>query len=462
MAGVALWLLVRVRRAAADQPMYRSGVQLGAWVVLVAGLGVAVTGDIQGKIMTDVAADEDGRGRGAVRRPDSRRPFSIFTIGSLDGSEESSRITMPELLSFLATGSFDGKVEGINQLRAQYREDLRQDPGATYYSPGGYTPIIPVTYWSFRLMIGLGMLAAALGAAPPVAHPARPGSRRSALAARGRRPAFPAAASVTRSAGSSPRWAASHGWSSGVMTTAHGVSPGVSAGEALHLLIALTALYGVLMVVEFGLLLKLIRAGRRTVRGTTRPDARGRRRRPRPSAGVRLLSRGGAMPWSSPPSGSAHRHPVDRLLRPGGFRLRRRHAAAGAGPGTTPSGGCMINTIGPVWDGNEVWLLVAGGATFAAFPEWYATLFSGFYLPLLLILVALIVRGVAFEYRHKRDDAAWRARWDRAIFVGSFVPALLWGVAFANIVRGVPIDADKEYAGIAPRPAQPVRAARRR
>jgi cytochrome d ubiquinol oxidase subunit II len=107
----------------------------------------------------------------------------------------------------------------------------------------------------------------------------------------------------------------------------------------------------------------------------------------------------------------------------------------------------MINTIGPVWDGNEVWVLVAGGATFAAFPEWYATLFSGFYLPLLLILVALICRGLAFEYRAKRDDPRWRARWDLAITIGSAVPAVLWGVAFANIVRGVPIDADKEYAG---------------
>jgi len=107
----------------------------------------------------------------------------------------------------------------------------------------------------------------------------------------------------------------------------------------------------------------------------------------------------------------------------------------------------LINTIGPVWDGNEVWLLVAGGATFAAFPEWYATLFSGFYLPLLLILVALIVRGVAFEYRAKRDDLRWKARWDLAIIIGSYVPAVLWGVAFANIVRGVPIDANGEYTG---------------
>ncbi len=100
----------------------------------------------------------------------------------------------------------------------------------------------------------------------------------------------------------------------------------------------------------------------------------------------------------------------------------------------------MVNTIGPVWDGNEVWVLVAGGATFAAFPEWYATLFSGFYLALLVILVALIVRGVAFEYRGKVDDPAWRNRWDLAIVVGSALPALLWGVAFGNIVRGVPIE----------------------
>jgi cytochrome d ubiquinol oxidase subunit II len=107
----------------------------------------------------------------------------------------------------------------------------------------------------------------------------------------------------------------------------------------------------------------------------------------------------------------------------------------------------MINTIGPVWDGNEVWVLTAGGATFAAFPEWYATLFSGFYLPLLVILVALIVRGLAFEYRHQRPEAAWHSWWDRAIIVGSYVPALLWGVAFANIVRGVPIDASKDFTG---------------
>ncbi|MFF3288563.1 cytochrome d ubiquinol oxidase subunit II [Streptomyces sp. NPDC003023] len=107
----------------------------------------------------------------------------------------------------------------------------------------------------------------------------------------------------------------------------------------------------------------------------------------------------------------------------------------------------LINTIGPVWDGNEVWLLSAGGATFAAFPEWYATLFSGFYLPLLLILVCLIVRGVAFEYRHKREEERWQTNWEHAIFWCSLLPAFLWGVAFGNIVRGVKIDENKEHVG---------------
>jgi cytochrome d ubiquinol oxidase subunit II len=107
----------------------------------------------------------------------------------------------------------------------------------------------------------------------------------------------------------------------------------------------------------------------------------------------------------------------------------------------------MLNTIGPWWDGNEVWLLTAGGAMFAAFPNWYATLFSGFYLALFLMLAALIVRGVSFEFRSKEANLKWRAVWDWCFFAGSAIPALLWGVAMANIVRGVPIDADMNYVG---------------
>jgi cytochrome bd ubiquinol oxidase subunit II len=107
----------------------------------------------------------------------------------------------------------------------------------------------------------------------------------------------------------------------------------------------------------------------------------------------------------------------------------------------------VIHTIGPVWDGNEVWLLVAGGATFAAFPELYATLFSGFYVALFVILAALIARGVAFEFWGKDDNPRWRATWEWAIMIGSALPALLWGVAWANIVAGVPLDRRGEFDG---------------
>ena len=107
----------------------------------------------------------------------------------------------------------------------------------------------------------------------------------------------------------------------------------------------------------------------------------------------------------------------------------------------------VINTIGPVWDLNETWVIVAGACLFASFPEWYATLFSGFYLPLLLILLALILRGVSFEYRHQRDSARWKAGFDRMIVIGSALPALLWGVAFGNIVQGVAIDENHIFVG---------------
>jgi cytochrome d ubiquinol oxidase subunit II len=107
----------------------------------------------------------------------------------------------------------------------------------------------------------------------------------------------------------------------------------------------------------------------------------------------------------------------------------------------------IINTIGSVWDGNEVWLLTAGGATFAAFPHWYATMFSGFYLALFLLLVGLIIRGVSFEYRSKDANPKWRNMFDWMIAIGSFLPALLLGTAFANLAQGVPIDAKRMFTG---------------
>jgi cytochrome d ubiquinol oxidase subunit II len=107
----------------------------------------------------------------------------------------------------------------------------------------------------------------------------------------------------------------------------------------------------------------------------------------------------------------------------------------------------MINTMGPLWDGNEVWLITAGGVTFAAFPLVYATMFSSLYSALMLILFALILRGVSFEFRGKIDHPAWRRLWDACIFIGSFLPALLLGVAFANIFKGLPLDEQHLFQG---------------
>jgi cytochrome d ubiquinol oxidase subunit II len=106
-----------------------------------------------------------------------------------------------------------------------------------------------------------------------------------------------------------------------------------------------------------------------------------------------------------------------------------------------------LNTIGPLWDGNEVWLIVAGAGMFAAFPEWYATMFSAFYLALVLLLVALIVRGVSFEYRGKRDSARWRGGWDLVSGLGSLLAPMLIGIALGDLLVGLPIDSSLEYTG---------------
>lgn len=103
-----------------------------------------------------------------------------------------------------------------------------------------------------------------------------------------------------------------------------------------------------------------------------------------------------------------------------------------------------ISAIGPYWDANEVWLITAGGAMFAAFPHWYATMFSGFYIPLVFMLIVLILRGVGFEFRGQLENMKWRKTWDWSIFVGSAIPPILWGVVLANFMIGMPIDADME------------------
>jgi cytochrome d ubiquinol oxidase subunit I len=253
--------MMRRRTHDVDRALYRRAVRIGAAVTLVAGLGVAVSGDYQGKIMTEVQPMKMAAAE-ALYDTESPASFSLFTIGSLDGSQEKFAIKVPHVLSFLATGTWDGEVTGINQLRGEYKATYGLDPGAKYYSPGDYTPIIPITYWTFRLMIGLGVLAAAAAALMLW------------LTRRGRAGAGPGRGWVWMAIALPllPVVANSFGWIFtemgrqpwavfGLMTTASAVSPGVSVGEALTSVIVLTLLYAVLAVIEIGLMVKYIRAG---------------------------------------------------------------------------------------------------------------------------------------------------------------------------------------------------------
>ncbi|MFS3130499.1 cytochrome ubiquinol oxidase subunit I [Nocardioides sp. Bht2] len=258
--GISAWLYLRKRTAEADRPMYLTGARVGAWFVLIAGLGVAITGDLQGKIMTEVQPMKMAAAEGLYETSDSCAPFSVFTIGTPDGKEEKFAVTVPCLLSFLGTGTFDGKVEGINPLREKYRETYGQDPGAAYYHPDDYVPVIPVTYWSFRFMIGLGM-AAAGGAALLLW-----------LTRKGRRPASRWWGVMALSLPVMAIFANSFGWIFtemgrqpwvvyGLMTVDNAVSPGVSTTEAWISLLTLTGLYAVLAVIEVKLLITYARKG---------------------------------------------------------------------------------------------------------------------------------------------------------------------------------------------------------
>ncbi len=259
MLGVALWLYVRKGTTDDDRTMYRRSLRLSAVVMLVAGLGVAVSGDFAGKVMTEVQPMKMASAE-ALYNTEQPASFSLFTIGSLNGTQEKFAVKLPGVLSFLGTGSWDGRVEGINQLRAQYEKTYGETPGRTYYSAGGYTPVIPVTYWTFRIMIGLGVLGAAFAAL--VLWRTRKG-----LVPVSRPWVWVAVALPLL-----PLFANSFGWMFtemgrqpwtvfGLMTTANAVSPGVSAGEVVTSLVTFTLLYGVLAVVEIGLTLRTVRAG---------------------------------------------------------------------------------------------------------------------------------------------------------------------------------------------------------
>jgi cytochrome bd ubiquinol oxidase subunit I len=259
VVGVAFWQHRRSTTTDEDRQMYRKALRSGAVIVLISGVGVAVSGDVQGKIMTEVQPMKMAAAE-ALYEDEAPAAFSILTIGSLDGSEEVFSIKVPHLLSFLATGTWDGEVKGINPLREQYIETYGQDPGEKYYSPGDYTPVIPLTYWTFRLMMGLGALAAAAALWILWAtRKERVPQGRPILWAALLLPFLPLFANsfgwIFTEVGRQP-WAVF-----GLMTTDQAVSPGVSTGEALTSLIVLTLVYGVLAVVEVRLLLTYIRKG---------------------------------------------------------------------------------------------------------------------------------------------------------------------------------------------------------
>jgi cytochrome d ubiquinol oxidase subunit I len=250
MIGISGWHLARRQHV----DVFRPSLKLGLWVTLIASLGVALSGDVQGRIMTEqqpmkMAAAE------ALYSTSQPASFSVLTIGTLDGSREIFSIKVPRLLSFVATGSLDGEVEGIDDVQAASEQR---------FGPGDYRPLVPVTYWSFRFMIGFGMVSAGLALVGLW------------LTRRGRLPSnrwfwrvaiwsmgFPLLANafgwIFTEMGRQP-WAVF-----GVLRTDASVSPGVPAGQLLTSLIVFTALYAVLAVIEVRLLSKYARAGPPTV-----------------------------------------------------------------------------------------------------------------------------------------------------------------------------------------------------
>ncbi len=284
--AVALWHLrrgaVTTGTAAGDAPdraeqvalhrdMYRKAARVGAVVTLIASVGVVVTGDLQGKVMTEVQPMKMAAAE-ALYNTESSAPFSVFTIGSLDGSREIYSVTVPKLLSFLGTGTFDGEIRGINDLRAESQAKYAGDP-RTRDDVTSYTPSIPTTYWTFRLMMGLGFVGIAISLlalwALRVPKQASAEQAETVLAKR-LRPKWWHHAILW--APLLPLFANSFGWIftelgrqpwivHGQMVTANGVSPSVSSGEVFASMVIFTLLYGALAVIEVKLFLKYVRMG---------------------------------------------------------------------------------------------------------------------------------------------------------------------------------------------------------
>jgi cytochrome d ubiquinol oxidase subunit I len=260
VAGIALWHMMR-RPDHQDAAAFRPAFRMGAVVLLVAGLGTMITGDFQGKVMTEVQPMKMAAAE-ALYEDAGPAPFSILTIGTLDGSQEVFKLEVPKLLSFLGTGSFDGEVRGIDSLQREYEQT---------YGPGDYAPNIPVTYWTFRLMITTGGLAMLAGTVMLWAtRRGRTPTSRWLLRAAVVLPLLPMAANsfgwIFTEMGRQP-WVVF-----GLMPTSAGVSPSTSVAEVATSLATFTALYGVLAVIEVKLLLRYVRAGLPELEPPSDPD----------------------------------------------------------------------------------------------------------------------------------------------------------------------------------------------
>jgi len=260
LLAVSLWHLVR-RPEHADAPAHRIALRFGALVSIVSAAGLVVSGDIQGKIMTEVQPMKMAAAE-ALYETESPAAFSVLTIGTLDGSREVYALKIPYLLSWLSTGDASAEVRGINDLQAEF---------AAQYGPGSYTPIIPVTYWSFRFMIGLGMIAAAIAVwALWAQRRGRVPSSRWLLRAGVVAPLLPLAANsfgwIFTEMGRQP-WIVY-----GEMFTRDGVSRSVSLGEVLTSFTAFTLIYAVLAIIEVRLLIRYAKAGLPDVAPAPEPD----------------------------------------------------------------------------------------------------------------------------------------------------------------------------------------------
>ena len=390
--GVCCWHLLRGR----EVDLFRKAAKLALIVAVPVTLLQLVVGNRFGEAVTSaqsmkIAASE--------AQWDTCQPcgFSLFQIGGFtkDDQTPSFSITIPRLLSYMATGSFDGQVQGLNQLQKQEQRD---------YGRGNYMPNVRVIYWSMRVMAFMGVLMFLVAAVGAWLYWRKKLERArwflwTALVAI----AFPYIAAtagwILTEMGRQP-WIVQD-----LLKTADANSPAVSSAMA--------------RVQPDRVRVPLRRAARARhladapLREDRPARAHARRDGSDPGPGDRILR------WTSRSSGSASSVSSSR----GYFVLEGFDFGVGMLlpflPRNEEERSAMFRTIGPVWDGNEVWLVVAGGAMFAAFPAWYATMFSGFYIALLLLLFFLIVRVISFEWRERHENSRWLGLWAWANTIGS-------------------------------------------